>query len=44
MEREELLKAIREILKVKASVFDSWTDAELGQLYVVLKVKGIKAE
>ena len=44
MEREELLKEVREILKVRAPVFESWTDEELNELYVVLKVKDIKAE
>lgn len=44
MKREELLKAVREILKVKEPVFDSWTDEELGKLYVVLKVKGVNVK
>lgn len=43
MKREELIKHIQSILK-SDNTFDKWTDAELGKLYVVLKVKGVKAE
>ena len=43
MKREELIKHIQSILKT-THTFDKWNDEELGKLYVVLKVKGIKAE
>lgn len=43
MKREELIKQIQEILK-SDNTFDDWTDNELGKLYVVLKVRGVKVK
>lgn len=43
MKREELIKQIQEILK-SDNTFEKWTDNELGKLYVILKVRGVKAK
>lgn len=43
MKREELIKQIQKILK-SDNTFESWTDAELGKLYVVLKVRGVEVK